>query len=582
MASGFFRGANSFWVGKMMPNEMLAIYRYTDRTIWVQPLPLTAEQKRQVIAKLEYDILDDHKYYAYDHFGDNCTTRIRDILDHATGGALSSMQEPSDGRTFRDLARDGVLRRGHRGARTAARPPDHRYRRWAASTDRVPTLLRAAYSCPVFPRGGAKTLGHPADSDLRATRVSGCRPERRTAAKGCVERGAPYVDGPSGRVLFALFILLATATAWATKLWGRFQHRARDRDRAPNLLGLVMWFLAIISPLPYVHVNETCLVLFPFDLLVLLPILSPERKSLYARGRVAMLGLVTALHLVGLLHQPLIAPILWPLIPLLVVCAAVDSPHGEAPVCVVVGVGPGNGASFARRFAADGYAIALLAATKAFSSSSRQRCRTRGRGRATSRTPGRSRPRSPRFARRSVRPKMISCTTRTAAWFGTFDARPARPTSSRRRRVNALGDTAVRKQIAPATRNRQARIRDRRRDDARVRATVDYRAGAADRAAPRCRCARRAIPQLISTRRKMRLSSGLQYPTSDCVATGAPSAGVAADSASRPLAELDPHSGDRRRDREHHGNDRDTHRDHGLPPMSEPSRTAWSPACRMA
>ncbi len=31
------------------------------------------------------------------------------------------------------------------------------------------------------------------------------------------------------------------------------------------------------------------------------------------------------------------------------------------PVCVVVGVGPGNGAAFARRFSSDGYAVALLA-----------------------------------------------------------------------------------------------------------------------------------------------------------------------------------------------------------------------------
>lgn len=33
----------------------------------------------------------------------------------------------------------------------------------------------------------------------------------------------------------------------------------------------------------------------------------------------------------------------------------------KSPVCVVVGVGPGNGAAFARRFSNDGYAVALLA-----------------------------------------------------------------------------------------------------------------------------------------------------------------------------------------------------------------------------
>lgn len=33
----------------------------------------------------------------------------------------------------------------------------------------------------------------------------------------------------------------------------------------------------------------------------------------------------------------------------------------KLPVCVVVGVGPGNGAAFARRFDRDGYAVALLA-----------------------------------------------------------------------------------------------------------------------------------------------------------------------------------------------------------------------------
>jgi NAD(P)-dependent dehydrogenase (short-subunit alcohol dehydrogenase family) len=38
-------------------------------------------------------------------------------------------------------------------------------------------------------------------------------------------------------------------------------------------------------------------------------------------------------------------------------------------VCVIVGVGPGNGAAFARRFASEGYTVALLARTLGFSRS---------------------------------------------------------------------------------------------------------------------------------------------------------------------------------------------------------------------
>jgi len=39
----------------------------------------------------------------------------------------------------------------------------------------------------------------------------------------------------------------------------------------------------------------------------------------------------------------------------------------KRPVCVVVGVGPGNGAAFARRFDRDGYAVALLARSDDYS-----------------------------------------------------------------------------------------------------------------------------------------------------------------------------------------------------------------------
>jgi NAD(P)-dependent dehydrogenase (short-subunit alcohol dehydrogenase family) len=41
--------------------------------------------------------------------------------------------------------------------------------------------------------------------------------------------------------------------------------------------------------------------------------------------------------------------------------------EAKKAVCAVVGVGPGNGAAFARRFAAEGYAVALLARSTSFS-----------------------------------------------------------------------------------------------------------------------------------------------------------------------------------------------------------------------
>jgi NAD(P)-dependent dehydrogenase (short-subunit alcohol dehydrogenase family) len=40
----------------------------------------------------------------------------------------------------------------------------------------------------------------------------------------------------------------------------------------------------------------------------------------------------------------------------------------QTPVCAVVGVGPGNGAAFARRFAAEGHAVALLARSSGLTS----------------------------------------------------------------------------------------------------------------------------------------------------------------------------------------------------------------------
>jgi hypothetical protein len=293
MAAGFFRGTHSFWVGKMNPGMMLSIYRNADRSIWVQPLPLTPEQEQKVIAKLELDILEENKHYAYDHFWDNCTTRVRDVLDGATDGALTKMQGPVGTETFRDLARKGFY-----GMRVPLLITDVAMGR---VTDRVPTYFEKMF-LPDYMREAAE-------------RLWGVKPipiyERR---------GPPPLDhGPSGRVLFALVILLLTAPAWITRLLGKFERTGLAVAILPYaFLGFVLSFLAIISPLPYVRANESCFILIPFDILMIWW-LRPHHRRLYARIRIGMIVLAGLLMVVGIFKQPIWPILLWPLVPALVV-----------------------------------------------------------------------------------------------------------------------------------------------------------------------------------------------------------------------------------------------------------------------
>lgn len=293
MAWGFLRGTRSFWVDDQSPRHMLGTYTYADRTVWVQPLPLTREQKQHVIAKLEHDDQDAHRYYAYDHFHDNCTTRVRDVIDDATGGALRSMDRPPGDKTFRELARDGFY-----GMRIPLLITDLAMGR---STDRVPTYWERMF-LPQYLREAVHERW-------------GIEPFVLYERRG----PPPLEDGPSGRGLLALVILALTAPAWATRLWGRFERAGIALAVVPYvLLGAAFWFLALISPLDYVRWNETCLILLPTDVL-LFAFLSPARRRRYARLRVGMLAVIAALNVASVIEAPLLAPILWPLIPALVV-----------------------------------------------------------------------------------------------------------------------------------------------------------------------------------------------------------------------------------------------------------------------
>jgi hypothetical protein len=62
------------------------IYAMNNRDITLYTLDLPPETREEVRRFAENNVLPENRNYYYHHFKDNCATRIRDILDLATGG----------------------------------------------------------------------------------------------------------------------------------------------------------------------------------------------------------------------------------------------------------------------------------------------------------------------------------------------------------------------------------------------------------------------------------------------------------------------------------------------------------------
>jgi hypothetical protein len=62
------------------------IYTLTNRDITLYTLDLPPETREELWRFAETNVLPENRNYYYHHFKDNCSTRIRDILDLATGG----------------------------------------------------------------------------------------------------------------------------------------------------------------------------------------------------------------------------------------------------------------------------------------------------------------------------------------------------------------------------------------------------------------------------------------------------------------------------------------------------------------
>ena len=95
----FIRGEMLYSMGYDTFESTLQGYQSRNRSVWSQELNLTPAQRFELQALILENTRNPD--YRYDYFLQNCSTRIRDLLDQITGGALEPAFREQDGESYR-------------------------------------------------------------------------------------------------------------------------------------------------------------------------------------------------------------------------------------------------------------------------------------------------------------------------------------------------------------------------------------------------------------------------------------------------------------------------------------------------
>ncbi len=109
----FIKGRLLYFVSVDSLPGFLWEYQYYKRGVTEQVMDINCEEKQKLVAALYENAKEENKYYHYDFNYDNCTTRLRDILEKTTGKELKTKNIlPHTHTTFRHLIHDYLNRGG--------------------------------------------------------------------------------------------------------------------------------------------------------------------------------------------------------------------------------------------------------------------------------------------------------------------------------------------------------------------------------------------------------------------------------------------------------------------------------------
>ncbi len=105
MLAKFAMGRLWFWVGEAPVYQTFEFYKHMNRDVQVLTLNLPPKQRLKMAQFLAWNVLPANRNYLYDHYFDNCSTRIRDAIDKAIGGQLHEQTDYPSKETLRDHTR---------------------------------------------------------------------------------------------------------------------------------------------------------------------------------------------------------------------------------------------------------------------------------------------------------------------------------------------------------------------------------------------------------------------------------------------------------------------------------------------
>ncbi len=97
----FLEGTMLYSMGGDSMENILLEYQYWNRSVVAQELDLLPAQKDTILAAIRWNALPENVNYRYDYFRDNCSTRVRDLIDRALGGRIAVQARSLTGTTYR-------------------------------------------------------------------------------------------------------------------------------------------------------------------------------------------------------------------------------------------------------------------------------------------------------------------------------------------------------------------------------------------------------------------------------------------------------------------------------------------------